>query len=511
MLKKIKKQMLVFGLTGLMGAGSLFSGLAAQNVYAEETADVNVTDTASEYSSVPDVSPGEVPVGTDAEGESSPAEEPQEQQEVKEIKTEDTADKTRETEVKTTGGVGAAKETGNTHAAEAIGAVKNGWVKVKGGYKYYKNGKAYTGWHKMGKAEGEKKTHWSYFGKNGIVYTGWKKMGKAEGEKTAHWCYFGSNGWMRTGWVQFGKGTSNPDGGVKKHWSYFGNNGWMRTGWVQFGKGTSEPDGNVAKHWSYFGNNGWMRTGWVQFGKGTSEPDGNVAKHWSFFGDNGWMRTGLQNMGKGTSNPDGNTAKHQSYFGNNGWLRVNQNVTVNGKRYKADKNGWLKEVYIKLKSGIQQLRNMTYGEYKARFGRTMKYSYLSVVWNDTNPDPLPGLNVTVSFRGTYKNEQYLLPDDSKVMAVYGKIGDLFDGIEGTLSYDKLINLMTVPGGESAYGKRGYSRGMASYHPSIVFDGNGNGKASDRITFYTYVDADRADNVNKNTVVTLSTVDTEMGF
>ena len=31
---------------------------------------------------------------------------------------------------------------------------KNGWYKEDGAYKYYKNDKAYTGWHKMGKAEG---------------------------------------------------------------------------------------------------------------------------------------------------------------------------------------------------------------------------------------------------------------------------------------------------------------------------------------------------------------------
>ena len=38
-------------------------------------------------------------------------------------------------------------------------ATKNGWIKENGGFKYYKNGKAYTGWHKMGKVEGEKKEH----------------------------------------------------------------------------------------------------------------------------------------------------------------------------------------------------------------------------------------------------------------------------------------------------------------------------------------------------------------
>ncbi len=170
----------------------------------------------------------------------------------------------------------------NMSQAEEVQAATNkkkkGWKNENGGWKYYKNGTAYTGWHKMGKAEGEKTEHWSYFGKDGKIYTGWRKMGKAEGEK-------------------------------KEHWSYFGPNGWLRTGWQQMGKGTSNPDGNAAKHWSYFGNNGWLRTG-------------------------------LQDMGKGTQNPDGNSAKHKSYFGGNGWLVVNKQFTVGKTTYKADGRGW---------------------------------------------------------------------------------------------------------------------------------------------------------------------------
>ena len=157
---------------------------------------------------------------------------------------------------------------------------KNGWYKENGGFKYYKNGVAYKGWHKMGKAEGEKQEHWSYFGNDGKIYTGWHKMGKTEGE--------------------------------------------------------------TKEHWSYFGDNGWLRTNWQQMGKGTNNPDGNNARHWSYFGPNGWLRTGIQEMGKGTSNPDGNAAKHKSYFGNNGWLVVNRKFTLSGKIYIADNRGWLK-------------------------------------------------------------------------------------------------------------------------------------------------------------------------
>ena len=384
-------------MAALMGVGSAAGAVGAVNVFAEEESTV---ETVSQEESVN--AAGSL-TGSEEAGNTGSDVSRDEAENIAEEVGENTEEKTDESSVqienttstdteyvknnkviqpeKTTED----KKISGVGTVNAVEAVKNGWVKESGGYKYYKNGKAYTGWHKMGKAEGEKKEHWSYFGKNGIVYTGWKKMGKAEGEKTEHWCYFGSNGWLRTGWVQLGKGTSDPDGNVakhwsyfgsngwlrtgwvhlgkgtsepdgnvKKHWSYFGSNGWLRTGWVHFGKGTSEPDGNSAKHWSYFGSNGWLRTGWVQLGKGTSEPDGNSAKHWSYFGDNGWMRTGWQEMGKGTKNPDGNAAKHTSYFGSNGWMRTG-NQYIDSVMYSFNDSGWLRDAYYedgKLFTGI---------------------------------------------------------------------------------------------------------------------------------------------------------------
>ena len=245
--------------------------------------------------------------------------------------------------------------------------VKNGWIYEDSGYKYYKNGAVYTGWHYMGAAEGEKPPHWSYFADNGLLYTGWHYMGAAEGETTPHWSYFGGNGWLRTGWEFLGAadGEATPhwsffgengwlrtgwkhlgtaDGEATPHWSYFGDNGWLRTGWVMLGKGTSNPDGNNDKHWSYFGKNGWLRTGWVLLGKGTAEPDNNNEKHWSYFGENGWLRTRFQEMGT-KENPDGNSKQHLSYFGENGWLVTSGLVTYWGpedyKEYRADSRGWL--------------------------------------------------------------------------------------------------------------------------------------------------------------------------
>jgi len=241
-------------------------------------------------------------------------------------------------EYKNFSGVGASNATNNANEIKAN--IKNGWIREDGGYKYYKNGKAYTGWHMMGSAEGEKTAHWSYFGADGKIYTGWHYMSKSEGEKTAHWSFFGDNGWLRTGWVQLGKGTSNPDGNAAKHWSYFGSNGWLRTEWVQFGKGTSEPDGNSARHWSYFGPNGWLRTGWQDMGKGTSNPDGNSKKHRSYFGDNGWLRTGTQVIGG------------KSYrFDDRGWLKYSD-ATVPPKEDPEEVWTGIRKIEVRLNNGM---------------------------------------------------------------------------------------------------------------------------------------------------------------
>ena len=226
--------------------------------------------------------------------------------------------------VKTKDGGKTAACTITVKAAKQTG--KTGWYKENGGYKYYKNGEAYTGWHKMGKAEGEKTEHWSYFGKDGKIYTGWHKMGKAEGEKKAHWSYFGSNGWLRTGWVQFGKGTSEPDGNKAKHWSYFGGDGWLRTGWQWMGKGTKNPDGNSAKHKSYFGSNGWLRTG-----------NHHIGSDQYSFNNRGWLQKYFYVNGKKF------TGICNFFNSNNEYL--SQIVYKNGKKFTGTKADFPKECY----------------------------------------------------------------------------------------------------------------------------------------------------------------------
>ena len=459
-------------LAALIGAGS---AVGTVNVFAQEDTAVT-TEQIEENVTVTDQAPEPEQTGDAATALPDTAKDREENVAPEKTKAEDKTDAVNEdkkAEIISPAKTEERPETGGVGAVNTVEAVKNGWVKENGGYKYYKNGKAYTGWHKMGKAEGEKTPHWSYFGKNGVVYTGWRKMGKAEGEKTTHWSFFGSNGWLRTGWVQLGKGTANPDGNSAKHWSFFGDNGWLRTGWVQLGKGTANPDGNTAKHWSYFGGNGWLRTGWVQFGKGTSEPDGNVAKHWSFFGDNGWLRTELQSMGKGTSNPDGNSAKHLSYFGSNGWLRVSQNVTVNGKNYKADSKGWLKEIKpFGVKKTVRDIFNMTYGTFTDRYGDLGYYHQRSGYYkSDSN---IPGTNYNVEYYQPPEDGVKPLTRNAYVTSVTAPLSDIIDGIENVSTVDELIKSLSSNGKAKS---RIWNNNSGNWHnkPDLCVDTDGDGK------------------------------------
>ena len=232
------------------------------------------------------------------------------------------------------------KDGGKTATCTVTVKAKNGWYNESGGYKYYKNGKVYTGWHYMSHAEGENTPHWSYFGKDGKIYTGWHTMGKAEGEKTVHVSYFGSNGWLHTGWqwMDRSKGERTP------HWSYFGNNGWLHTGWQ-----------------------------WMDMSKGERTP------HWSYFGSNGWLRTGLITLGKA----DGEKTEHRSYFGNNGWLVKNRTFSVKidneNVTFDADSRGWATSRVVGIKN------NGAYGIYidinKEPYISYSKYSYSGAYGN----------------------------------------------------------------------------------------------------------------------------------
>ena len=241
----IKRKTVVLLIAGLMGAGIMLNETTLQGVYADDTTELNT------YAKEDNANVDDMPV-------SGNEQKPVEEKEQKQYTDEQTIERKND-------GVSPAKNTVDKSETNDK-QLQEGWVYENGNHKFYKNGIAYTGWHYMGMAEGEKIEHWSYFGTDGV---------------------------LRTGWQEMGQGTSNPDGKNKKHFSYFGANGWLREGWVLFGKGTSEPDGNKAKHWSYFGNNGWLTTEWRYFTK----EDGEKNEHYSYFGDNGWLRTGSHTIG----------------------------------------------------------------------------------------------------------------------------------------------------------------------------------------------------------------------
>jgi glucan-binding YG repeat protein len=103
----------------------------------------------------------------------------------------------------------------------------NGWVYANGVWKYFKDGKAATGWAHDGKA-------WYYLNSDGEMQTGWIY-------DQNKWYYLAGNGAMKTGWVQ-------TDGS----WYYLSGNGAMvASRWLH------DTDGS----WYYLSGNGKMLTG----------------------------------------------------------------------------------------------------------------------------------------------------------------------------------------------------------------------------------------------------------
>jgi uncharacterized repeat protein (TIGR02543 family) len=106
------------------------------------------------------------------------------------------------------------------HTLYAHWTYVNGFAKqANGTYKYYKNGKALTGWQKIKANNGI--TYKYYFSSKGIMSTGWKKI-KDKNGKTYKYYFGGANsGKMRTGWRK-----------VSGKWYNFGvtGDGKMKTG-----------------------------------------------------------------------------------------------------------------------------------------------------------------------------------------------------------------------------------------------------------------------------------------
>ncbi len=173
----------------------------------------------------------------------------------------------------------------------------------------------YAKWQQLGWVQDGSK--WYYYDKtDGSMKTGWTKIGKK-------WYFFDKNdGSMQTGWLQSGK-----------KWYYFDpKDGSMKTGWVKSGK-----------NWYYMDKkDGFMKTNaWVQDGK------------WYYFKSDGTMAKSewckgywLNKDGTCTYNGKASWKKNKNgwyYSDNLGWYAKNETLTIDGKKYTFDAEGYLKD------------------------------------------------------------------------------------------------------------------------------------------------------------------------
>ena len=150
-----------------------------------------------------------------------------------------------------------------------------------------------------------------YFGADGVMVTGFKKIG-------SYTYYFTAKGKMVTGWNT-----------IDKNRYYFTAAGKMVTGWKTIGKNRY-----------YFTAKGKMVKGWKTIGKNKYyfKTSGAMAKseYWSGYYVNAkGVRT---NKAKCTWKK---TAKGKR-FGNKTWYAKGVPLTINGKKYKFNKNGFTK-------------------------------------------------------------------------------------------------------------------------------------------------------------------------
>ena len=143
-----------------------------------------------------------------------------------------------------------------------------------------------AGWHKI---DGK----WYYYDDAGHPVTGWKKIG-------GKWYYMNNQGVMQTGWKQ-----------ISGKWYYFQSSGAMVTGWKKISNVTYyfKPSGAMAaKEWC----SGW----WL-----------NANGSWTYQYKASWKKN----------------ARGWWYGDMSGWYAKNATITIDGKRYTFDANGyWVK-------------------------------------------------------------------------------------------------------------------------------------------------------------------------
>lgn len=107
---------------------------------------------------------------------------------------------------------------------------KNGWIKEKNKWYYYKEGVKVTGWIKDD-------SKWYYLKSDGEMATGWEKV-------NGTWYYLDESGSMATGWIK-----------DNDKWYFLDSSGAMVTGWLK-----------ESNKWYYLRSNGAMETGLLQLG-----------------------------------------------------------------------------------------------------------------------------------------------------------------------------------------------------------------------------------------------------
>lgn len=139
-------------------------------------------------------------------------------------------------------------------------APKDGWMQEGGKWKYYKNGRAATGWI----TDGGKRY---FLNEQGEMKTGWVADGVTASGDT-RWYLLSGSGAMLTGWHKSGVTASGAP-----RWYLLSDSGEMLTGWHKRGS------------WYYMDGSGAMQTGWFQ--------DGST---WYYANSSGAMLTGTQRI-----------------------------------------------------------------------------------------------------------------------------------------------------------------------------------------------------------------------
>ena len=167
------------------------------------------------------------------------------------------------------------------------GSLSSGWKQIDGNWYLFQadNGYMLTGWQKVAKV-------WYYLSEKGKMKTGWM-------QENGKWYFLNPNGSMAVGWKK-----------LNGKWYYMRSNGVMAIGWTK-----------VKNKWYYFNKDGSMASNeWIN--GYYLDKDGT----WNGKAQAGWRKS---SKGWWYGNPEG-------------WYAKNATLSIDGKDYSFDKNGYLK-------------------------------------------------------------------------------------------------------------------------------------------------------------------------